>query len=90
MQGAQCGTRSQDLGSHPEPKADTQPLSHRSPPKYILKKKRRRKNKEGLWGLERGYARVCKLKGAARGDWAMDQNEEPEISGERLWMPLVP
>ena len=28
MQGAQRGTWSQDLGSRPEPKADTQPLSH--------------------------------------------------------------
>ena len=26
--GARCGTQSQDVGSHPEPKADTQPLSH--------------------------------------------------------------
>ena len=28
MQGAQCGTRSQDPGSHPEPKVDAQSLSH--------------------------------------------------------------
>ena len=27
-QGAGCGTRSLDLGSHPEPKADAQLLSH--------------------------------------------------------------
>ena len=27
-QGARCGTWSPDSGSHPEPKADTQPLSH--------------------------------------------------------------
>ena len=30
MQGAPCGTRSQDLGSCPEPKADTKLLSHSS------------------------------------------------------------
>ena len=28
MQGARCGTPSQDPGPHPEPKADAQPLSH--------------------------------------------------------------
>ena len=28
LQGAQCGTRSQIPGSRPEPKADTQLLSH--------------------------------------------------------------
>ena len=28
MQGAQCGTRSQDLGSRPERKAGAKPLSH--------------------------------------------------------------
>ena len=28
MQGARCGTQSQDLGSRPEPKADAQPPSH--------------------------------------------------------------
>ena len=28
MQGARCGTRSQDLRISPEPKADAQPLSH--------------------------------------------------------------
>ena len=28
MQGARCGTRSWIPGSHPEPKADAQPLSH--------------------------------------------------------------
>ena len=32
LQGAQCGTRSQDLGSRPEPKADAQPLSHPGAP----------------------------------------------------------
>ena len=28
LQGARCGTRSQDLGSHPGLTADAQPLSH--------------------------------------------------------------
>ena len=28
IQGARCGTRSQDLGSQPEPKADAPLLSH--------------------------------------------------------------
>ena len=32
LQGARCGTRSQDPGSHPEPKADAQPLSHPGAP----------------------------------------------------------
>ena len=32
MQGARCGTRSGTPGSHPEPKADAQPLSHPSVP----------------------------------------------------------
>ena len=27
-QGARCGTRPRTPGSHPEPKADAQPLSH--------------------------------------------------------------
>ena len=30
LQGARCGTRSQDHGTSPEPKADAQPLSHPS------------------------------------------------------------
>ena len=32
-QGARCGTRSWILGSHPEPNADAQPLSHPGVPK---------------------------------------------------------
>ena len=32
IQGAPCGTRSQDPGSCPEPKADAQPLSPRGIP----------------------------------------------------------
>ena len=30
MQGARCGTRSREPGSHPELKADAQPLSHQA------------------------------------------------------------
>ena len=36
MQGARCGTRSWIPGSHPEPKADTQPLSHPGIPKDFI------------------------------------------------------
>ena len=32
LQGARRGTRSRILGSHPKPKADTQPLSHPGTP----------------------------------------------------------
>ena len=35
-QGAQCGTPSPNLGPHPEPKADAQPLSHPGIPKLRL------------------------------------------------------
>ena len=34
LQGAQCGTQSGIPGSCPEPKADTQPLSHPGIPNY--------------------------------------------------------
>ena len=34
LQGTQCGTRFQIPGSHPEPKADTQPLNHPGIPIY--------------------------------------------------------
>ena len=36
-QGAQCGTRSPDRGSHPEPKADAQPLNYSGIPKNKFK-----------------------------------------------------
>ena len=36
MQGARCGTPSQDLGTCPEPKADAQPLSPRCPMNFLL------------------------------------------------------
>ena len=36
MQGALRGTRSQDSGSHPEPKANTQPLSHPGIPPWTV------------------------------------------------------
>ena len=36
MWGAQCRTRSQTPGSHPEPKADAQPLSHPGVPSKVL------------------------------------------------------
>ena len=32
LRGARCGTRSRDQGSHPELKADAQPLSHPGAP----------------------------------------------------------
>ena len=35
LQGIQCGTRSQILGSRPEPKADAQKLSHPGAPKIL-------------------------------------------------------
>ena len=36
LQGTQCGARSQDPGSRPEPKADAQPLSHPGVPSICL------------------------------------------------------
>ena len=40
LQGARRGTRSRDPGSHPEPKADAQPLSHPGAPgRYLLEDK---------------------------------------------------
>ena len=36
MKGARCGTRSWIPGSHPETKADAQPLSHPGVPQYII------------------------------------------------------
>ena len=41
MQGARCETRSPDLGSCLEPKADAQPLSYPSIPKADLKERRK-------------------------------------------------
>ena len=35
LQGARCGTQSRIPGSHPEPKADAQPLSHPGVPPYV-------------------------------------------------------
>ena len=46
-QGARCGTRSQILGSCPEPKVDAQPLSHPGILEYV-------KFSEGFW--ERRYS----------------------------------
>ena len=37
-QGAQCGTRSQNLGSSPEPQTGTQPLSHPGIPGFFFNK----------------------------------------------------
>ena len=36
MQGARCGTQSQDPESGPEPKADAQPLSHPGVPMFLF------------------------------------------------------
>ena len=38
MLGARYGTRSQDPGSHPEPKADAQPLSPQGVPRVTILK----------------------------------------------------
>ena len=48
LQGARCGTPSQDLGSQSEIKADTQPLSHAGALHWCLLKNRSGKTNQSF------------------------------------------